>query len=298
MSGFSRRSLLLGSGAAVVLAACGGDDDATTATTTPATPTDVPSGETPVLGVAFDVNALLVAGVPQRAPFLLFESSGGLMPIEDAPAELTFEVEAASGVGTEPITVARHGDDIGRPYWPMTTTFESTGAHVVRTTVGGARLESAINVNAPDAVAVPQLGSALPVVPTPTTADPLGAATVCTQEPPCPLHEVSLDAALAEGRPVALLVSTPAFCQFAICGPVLELLVGAAPAHPDLAIIHLEVYPGGDTRPESVSTVVSETLGMTYEPALFVTDTGGLVTSRLDSIYDGAELDTALGGAS
>jgi hypothetical protein len=251
-----------------------------------------------VLGAAFDVNNLLVVGVPQRAPVLLFERSGGLVPAEDAPDELTFEIEAESGAAPGSVTVARHGDDVGRPYWPITTTFEATGLHVVRSTVDGAPVELTLNVNPTDAVAVPQVGAPLPSAPTPTTADPLGAVTVCTQDPPCPLHEVSLDAALAAGQPVALLVSTPAFCQVAICGPVLDLLVAAAPDHPDIASIHLEVYPGGDASAESLSTVVSQTLGMSYEPALFVADAGGLLTSRLDNIYDGAELDAALGALS
>jgi hypothetical protein len=138
----------------------------------------------------------------------------------------------------------------------------------------------------------------MPSAGTPTTANPLGVGTICTQDPPCPLHEVSLDAALAEGRPVALLVSTPAFCQVAICGPVLDLLVAAAPDHPDVALIHLEVYPGGQPDAESLSPVVSDTLGLAYEPALFVADATGTITSRLDNIYDGDELTEALGGAS
>ena len=291
MSGFSRRAFLLGSGAAAVLAACGGDDDDATPSTTTGGPDTTAAADAPVLGAAFDRNGLLVAGIPQRAPFLVFEQSGGLLPLEQAPAELTFDL------GSGPVSVARHGDDIGRPYWPVVTTFDEAGTRTVTTEIDGVALEFAVNVNPADAVTVPQVGAALPSAATPTTADPLGAATTCTADPPCPLHEVSLDAALAEGRPVALLVSTPAFCQVAICGPVLDLLVAAAPNHPDLALIHLEVYPGGTADAESLSPVVRDTLQLNYEPALFVADATGTVTARLDNIYDGAELDDALAGA-
>ena len=290
MSGFSRPSFLLGSGAAALLAACGGDDDGAGPTTSAV------DGDAPVLGAAFDRSALLVTGTVQRAPFLLFDAAGGLVPADQAPAELTFELVAESGPAPAAVTVARHGDDIERPYWPVTTTFESTGVHVARVDLDGTPLEFAVNVSEPDAIAVPQVGAALPSVPTPTTADALGAATICTQEPPCPLHAVSLDAALAEGRRVALLVSTPAFCQVAVCGPVLDLLVAAAPDHPDIAMIHLDVYPGGEAAAESLSPVVRDTLGLAYEPVLFVADASGTITSRLDNIYDGAELAEALGG--
>jgi hypothetical protein len=299
MSRLSRRSFLLASGATVVLAACGGDDDAGPATTTTGGVTPTSAGDADVvLGVAFDRNGLLVTGIPQRATFLLFEASGGLLPVADAPDELTFELVAESGASQGPLTVARHGDDVDRAYYPVITTFDATGIHLARTTVDGIDLEFAVNVNPPEAVPVPQVGDPLPGAPTPTVAAPLGAATVCTQEPPCPLHEVSLDTALAEGRPLALLVSTPAFCQVSICGPVLDLLVDVAPDHADLAIIHLEVYPGGDASAESLSPVVSDTLQLSYEPALFVANSSGLVTSRLDNIYDGVELDEALRSAS
>jgi hypothetical protein len=290
--GFSRRSFLLGSGAAALLAACGGDDDGEAApSTTTGASTTAGEIDAPVLGVAFDRNNLLVTGVAQRAPFLLFDPSGGLLPIDTAPEELTIEFTPASGGAASTVSVARHGVDIERAYWPVTTTFTATGIHTARTEVGGVPLD-------PSAVAVPQVGAAMPSAPTPTTADPLGVATMCTDDPACPLHETSLDAALAAGRPVALLVSTPAFCQVAICGPVLDLLLAAAPAHPGVAAIHLEVYPGGQPDAASLSPVVTETLGLAYEPALFVVDAGGRITARLDNIYDGAELDAALAAVS
>jgi hypothetical protein len=293
----TRRSFLLGSGAAAMLAACGGDDGEATPTTATPTTTAAGSGATPVLGVAFDANGVLVAGIEQRAPFLLFESTGGLLATDDAPAELAFEITPEGGEALAPITVARHGDDVGRAYYPLLHTFDATGLHRITADVGGALLEQTINVNEPDAVPVPQVGQPLPGAPTPTAADPLGVQTICTADPVCPLHDVSLDAALAEGRPVALLVSTPAYCQVAICGPVLDLLVGAAPSVPDLAVIHLEVYPNGEPTAESISPVVTETLRLTYEPALFVADATGAVTARLDNVYDGAELAEALRSA-
>jgi hypothetical protein len=62
-------------------------------------------------------------------------------------------------------------------------------------------------------------------------------------------------------------------------------------------VIHLEVYPNGEPAAETLSPVVSEVLGLSYEPVLFVADAAGNVTSRLDNIYDGAELDAALASA-
>jgi hypothetical protein len=40
---------------------------------------------------------------------------------------------------------------------------------------------------------------------------------------------------------------------------------------------------------------VIESLGMNYEPALFVTDASGVVAARLDAVFDEVELASVLG---
>lgn len=295
MPPLTRRSFLLGTGSAALLAACGGSDDDSAATTTTA-PAGGGGADVPVLGVTFDVNGLLVAGIPQRAPFLLFERAGGLLPVGDAPAELTLEIHPPSGE-VETVTVARHGDDVDRAYYPLVTTFSETGLHEVRAEVGGGTLEQSLNVNEADAVAVPQVGQPLPSFATPTAANLAGVQTICTRETPCPFHDVSVDEALAAGRPLALLVSTPAYCQVAICGPVLDLLITEAPSFAGVAVVHLEVYPNGAPPQAAPTPVLRDALGLTYEPVLFVADATGAVTARLDNIYDGEELRAALSSA-
>lgn len=288
----SRRGFLLGSGAAALVVACGDDGD------TPAG--DTPADDTPaglVLGEAFDRNRLLVAGIPQRAPFVLFEESGGLVRPTDAPDAITFTLASDSGETLAPITTQRRGDDIDRAYYPLVTTWPSPGTWSVTADLGDGRtLASSVVLNARSAV--PQVGTLLPVAPTPTTAASLGATTICTRNPPCPLHEVSLDTAAAAGRPVAVLISTPAYCQVGICGPVLDLLIEAAAGHTDLEVIHVEVYTEGTAGAAGpVSPLVTDTFGLEYEPALFVADATGMITARLDNIYDGAELTEALATA-
>jgi hypothetical protein len=284
----SRRGFLLGSGAAVLLAACGDDDtDAGT---------DTGGGEEPalVLGEAFDRNELLVAGILQRAPIILFEETGGLVPLGDAPETISFTLRPSTEGEAVEVSTPRRGEDIERPYYPTITTFPASGEWIVAADLGnGQMLESLVIVN--DEVRVPQVGDPLPVAATPTVAAPLGVTNICTQDPPCPLHETSLDAAVAAGRPVAVLLSTPEYCQVGICGPVLDLLVAEAGNRPELAFVHIEVYTegsAGSTGP--VSPLVSETFALHYEPALFVADATGTITARMDNIFDGPELAEAL----
>ena len=296
----SRRGFVIGTGAGIAglltLAACGDDSDDAGADGD-GQEGDGAGGQL-VLGEAFDRNALLIAGIAQRAPYVLFEVSGGLVPVADAPDEVTFTfVPQDGGDALEPITTARRGDDIERAYYPVAVTFPAAGLWDVTADLGDGRtLESAVAVNETSTLA--QIGDPLPVAPTPTTADPLGVGHVCTAEPPCPLHEVSLDAAVAAGRPVAVLLSTPAFCEVGICGPVLDVLIDATADLDEVDVVHVEVYTEAtDTGTGEPSPLVVDTFALAWEPVLFVADATGTVTARLDNIYDGTELAEALASA-
>lgn len=180
--GLSRRGFLLGSGAAVVLAACSSDDGSPTvagpdtsaggATTTIAPASDL------VLGEAFDRNEMLVAGIPQRAPFVVFDRSGGLVRFADAPATIDVTLTLEGGESLAPVTVTRRGEDVERAYYPLAATFPEAGQWQVVADLGaGVRLESLVQVN--DDVPIPQVGEPIPVATTPTVADPAGATTIC-----------------------------------------------------------------------------------------------------------------------
>jgi hypothetical protein len=109
----------------------------------------------------------------------------------------------------------------------------------------------------------------------------------------CPLHDVTVAEALGTGRPLALLVATPAFCQFAICGPVLDVLLGVTDAHPGITFLHAEVYADPAKGLDTYAPVVAP-LGLHFEPCLVLVGSDGTVAGRVDTIYDRAELDERL----
>jgi hypothetical protein len=104
---------------------------------------------------------------------------------------------------------------------------------------------------------------------------------------------VSLDEVIGGTGPIVLLISTPAYCQTAICGPVLDLLIGrrADLEAAGAAVVHAEVYV--DDQARQVTPTV-DAYGLTHEPALFLASPDGTVTDRLDYTFDAAELDAAL----
>ena len=133
----------------------------------------------------------------------------------------------------------------------------------------------------------------MPAVETPTTTDARGVTPICTNEPACPLHDVSLTEALAEGAPVALLLATPAFCQIAICGPVLDVLLDVRADHPGVRFLHAEVYAEPAKDLQTYAPIIAP-LGLHFEPCLVLVGADGVVVDRIDTIYDRTELQARL----
>jgi hypothetical protein len=148
--------------------------------------------------------------------------------------------------------------------------------------------QAAVNVVDPVNSQLPVPGDEPIVTPTPTVDDDMGMQALCTRSPPCGMHDVSLDDALAAGRPVALLFATPAFCQTAVCAPAVSVLdeVRQSDDWGDTVFIHSEIYSdAGQTLAEPVVA-----WGLPTEPWLFTIGADGRIVHRLDGPMIRAEL--------
>jgi hypothetical protein len=222
-------------------------------------------------------------------------------PLTEPPEELEFqlwygaELATAERVGG-PLTVALHAEGLPRGYYPVRFTPDREGVWIASTEIEGARAISHFQVGSASQARAVAVGAQLPSVATATRADPLGVRPLCTRETVCPFHDLSLPEALELGKPVVVSVSTPAYCQVAICGPVLELLVLAAPDYDDITFVHVEPFqepvPGDPSANGTVEAMGA--LGLDFEPVLFLVDADGKVADRLDFVYDTAELTYAL----
>ena len=289
---FDRRVFLAGAGAfgLVVATGCGGDKS---------------DGEL-ILGAAFadgfNSEAVLISGIEQRAPLVLFDADAG-RPLRDNPPA-TIDVELwFNGARVSQSKLNVHDDEISTPYYPLTAKFSEPGDYEVRAAFS--ELPVRFKAVPRDKVPLVQVGDPIRSVDTPTTTNPLGVTPICTRVPSqCSLHATSLAEVLKTNGPTALLISTPGFCQTAVCGPVLELLLSEKANFPAIRMVHAEVYEDpqefAQGKPNPRTTQAVKTYGMSYEPSLIVANAQGTVTSRLDFTWDRAELKTALqraGGA-
>ncbi len=287
----SRRVFLAGAGSAVLLAACGGSDEVNT------DPANALGSGQRVLGAGFaDGYAalpVLIAGIAQRMPLVVFEGDG--TPVRTGgPDSIDVSIYRNNTV-VATSTVTRHATGIPTPYYPFTFTPTDAGEYEARAAFSAKPLP--FKVATRDTVKLVQVGDALRPVLTPTTTNARGVDPVCTRSPkPCPFHAVTLTDAIAAKQPIVFVVSTPGFCQTAICGPVLELLVDMAPTLTRFQIVHAEVYvePNKATSGAPKTTEAVATYGLEYEPSLYVADAGAMVRARLDFSWDRGELESAL----
>jgi hypothetical protein len=230
------------------------------------------------------------AGNGVRMPFGR-GSKEGILPT-GGPSTMTFRIADSNGAAVgSTYKVKRHAQGLQRPYWPLVADLPQPGIYTVSTDSGPAVQVQTVE---PSTLPYPKPGEKLPSVPTPTDANGQGVTPICTQTPACPLHAVSLDQALTTGKPTVLLIATPAFCQTAICGPVLNVLLQVQPAFADRAtFIHAEVYKQPQVETTTLAPIV-QSYGLDFEPSLFLVEADGTVQRRIDVIFDVDELTEAL----
>ncbi len=259
-------------------------------------------------------DRVLAAGRPQRIPLGLVTTATSVSIADDQPVLLRVlnkgvEIDRAEMVGhiinhdhVEGSGADHQHSDVQR-YYPLRTTLPDPGIYDLELVVDGQTASVPIQAFDPSDITVPLAGDRFPALTTPTFAKPDGVDQLCTRFEPCPLHEHDAATLLETGRPFALLIATPAFCQTAYCGPVVDTLVEAVASLPDdspVEAVHVEVYAnpnevGGDFNDPAIRLAPAvEALGLLFEPSLFLITADGVILDRLDNVFDLVEVNEAL----
>ena len=138
----------------------------------------------------------------------------------------------------------------------------------------------------------PGFGSTPPASRNDTFATNPNTESLCSRSPACPLHDKVIGDVLGKGRPLVVIFSTPAFCQTRFCGPVLEVLLAQAPQYEDrVDFVHIEIWQ--DFQLQKNRPAVDE-WKLPGEPYTFFMDKTGKVVGKLESVFSGEELTSAL----
>ncbi|MBA3655208.1 MAG: hypothetical protein H0W70_13565 [Actinobacteria bacterium] len=229
-----------------------------------------------------------VAGIEERVAFIVLE---GKKPTSNLDIEVGFK--AAGGEYGEGVKAVAHRDGMEqRPYYLVRQTFATPGFYQLGINVAGGSAEAALQAVDPASIPTPIPGRAMPAVKTPTVTNPMDVNPICTRSPVCPWHEVGLDAALAEKRPVALYVGTPARCVTKTCGPVLDVLLDVkGPFESKVRFVHLEVYKSL-TGEDTIAAI--DELKIDTDPWLFLVGADGVVRDRYNGPIDRKEATEGL----
>jgi hypothetical protein len=228
-----------------------------------------------------------------RFAFSLLDASGALL--EDAKAQVTFfhlDGEVANAAGTSEAA-----------FYPAQ--LEPAGLYVVyhdfdRVGPWGAEIAAAL----PDGRSIiPQrvrfevqqqpkslgVGAAPPPTANRTLATEPDLAKLTSDPAPDPeLYQMTVDEAVASGKPSVVVFSTPGHCQSRICGPVLDEVKAVKQQIGDAAnFLHLEVYKQFDPL---VLADEMGTWGLQTEPWVYVLGRDGKVAERLEGSVTAAEL--------
>lgn len=290
----SRRTVLLGAAGlagSAALAACG-----STSPVAAASSGDSSGGKGPIVIPLFDVgDPYVVTGSRQRL-VLGLQGPSGATATKLPPTATVSILKGTKRIGG-PMTVKAHSDGTPIAYYPIETTFPSTGYYAIELTVEGKKTNQAVQVVTPAETKMVQRGDKMRPVETPTPSDHRLVEPICTRTPACSLHAVTLTQALTTGKPTAFLISTPQYCQIGVCGPSLELLLEAAPEYPGIQFLHAEVYENA----AKLGTIKGATLApavvaydLTYEPVLFVANGKGVLVDRLDNVFDRDDIKKSL----
>ncbi len=216
--------------------------------------------------------------------------------IEVAPDEDPSRVQRADGtfMWTIPESAGfyRAVFDFDRPgLWQVTVLPESgEPLETILIQVGDDRCRLP-DVGAPCA---PRVGEQAPSLATPTLDKATLQDLTTDPDPDERFYELSLDAALTNGRPSVIVFATPAYCRTATCGPILANVKLVAAEYPDVNFVHIEIYTGlrdPDFAPDPAHLAPAVAAwALPSEPWVFVTDGDGVITARFEGAVDPEEL--------
>jgi hypothetical protein len=242
---------------------------------------------------------LYVSDQPQRLVVALARGGKrGIQFVSGPAAQFRFRAPtlpggtAATATSWVKAPLDRAGLPKGRGVYVSSPLLDTAGVWKVEAKTQGETVPFAIQVNA--APIAPVVGQPAPRAASPTLTDTLGVSPICTRQPMCPLHTVSLASVIGAGKPVAALFATPARCQSQYCGPVLdEMLHVMDPFKDRVTFVHIEIYKSL-TASDQAHVPTVDAWHLPSEPWLYGIDGAGVIRSRIDGAFGGDEMQALL----
>ncbi len=238
------------------------------------------------LGQRGSVSSTVPPGRPMTAQFLAIP--GQRIDLATPGPRFVLGSQGIGVYGVSGVTFDRAG------FWQVIAT----------ATIDGKRRSAEAAFEVIDRSLLPGPGDAAPRTENPVAGaagvDPRSIDSRADAQTPIPdpeLHATTVAAALAAGRPLMVVVSTPTYCQSRFCGPITDSVSALAKRFGNrMDFVHLEVWK--DFQNKVVNKAAAEWIyppgsADAQEPWVFVVGRDGRITQRFDNVATDAELERA-----
>jgi hypothetical protein len=267
-----------------LLVACQGEPD-----NTPAGPA---TGDPAAIQIVVATDDFAV-GSP-RVPFVLHDGPDKVTDAQQVTLtafDLSQEARPAGWTGE-----AVNYSDYAVPYWVAYPSLPTPGAWGLLAEItlrDGRTTQAQFAIQVEATAKTPAVGSQAPASENRTLLTEPDISRLSSATDPNPnFYQMAVAEAVASNKPTVVVFATPAFCQTAICAPVLDSAESVYQAVGDEAnFIHLEIYK--EFNPLVLADEVDE-WRLSSEPWIFVLDPEGKVVARLGGPVSPRELSAAL----
>lgn len=161
--------------------------------------------------------------------------------------------------------------------------FERPGVWGVDVRADGDRAQGAFQILSRRQAGSPLVGEKAKATQSPTVSDARGVDPICTRNPRCSMHDLTIAEALEASKPTVIIFGTPRFCTSRTCGPVVDIVEEQSKrVGDDASFVHVEVWENdGDavSKPDGESPAFAEwKLGT--EPWIYFIDADGMIRDR------------------
>jgi hypothetical protein len=202
-------------------------------------------------------------------------------------------VQSAPGVG--PVVEVRHangevhkhgGQDENRVGYYVKVKFDHAGVWgvaVKATLKDGTSGQSNIAFQVAEKPGMPAAGQKAPLSDNLTKKDVADIKEIDSGVPPNDMHDVKIKDAIAAGRPLVIVFSTPSFCTSRFCGPVTEEVEALQAIYRDrVDFVHIEIWRSFEKK--ELNPTAKQWLlrpdGSLTEPVVYVVDKSGTIYDR------------------
>ncbi len=230
-----------------------------------------------------------------RIPFVLYDGSEKAADVQQVKL-------SAFDLSQEPPVSGWSGTAIGYnefevPYWVAYAEVPHAGIWGLSaeiTMVDRTTTQAQFTIEVKAEALSPDIGDAVPASQNRTLAtEPDIEKLTSDSSPNLAFYQMTVADALVNKLPSVIIFSTPAFCQTAICGPVLNSFEEVFESLGDKAnFIHLEIYK--EFNPELILADEVTEWKLSSEPWTFVLDDQGRVAARLGGPVSPHELTAVL----